>query len=157
MITENEKMHYLAVKKLSALFSKIISKHDGVFHCLNGLHLFRTENEVKEHKNVCKNHDHCYTEMPKEESILKHKHGEVYGNPFIIYAHKESLLQKIYTYNNNPEKSSTTKKNKYTASGYSLFTPCSFDVTKNKPNHYRGKDCMKNFCKYSKACNNNKL
>lgn len=71
MITDNEKMHYLAVKKLSALFSKIISKHDGVFHCLNCLHLFRTENEVKEHKNVCKNHDHCYTEMPKKYINIK--------------------------------------------------------------------------------------
>ena len=110
MITDNEKMHYLTVKKLFALFSKIISKHDGDFYYLNYLHLFRIENDVKEHKNVCKNHDHCYTEMPNEESILKHKHGEAYGNPFIIYADKESLLQKIYTYNNNPEKSSTTKK-----------------------------------------------
>lgn len=65
MITDNEKMHYLAVKKLSALFSKIISKHDGDFHCLNCLHLFRTENEVKEHKNVCKNHGYWCIEMPK--------------------------------------------------------------------------------------------
>ena len=23
---------------------------------------------------------------------------------------------------------------------------CSFDSNKNKPNYYRGKDCMKNFC-----------
>ena len=47
---------------------------------------------------------------------------------------------------NNPEKPSTTKLNKHTPSGYSLFTRCSFDTTKNKPDHYRGKNCMKNFC-----------
>ena len=40
---------------------------------------------------------------------------------------------------NNPEKSSTTKINKHTQSGYSLFTHCSLD-------YYRGKNCMKNFC-----------
>ena len=34
-----------------------------------------------------------------------------------------------------------------TPSGYSIFTHCSFDQTKNKLNHYRGKDCMKKFCK----------
>ena len=62
----------------------------------------------------------------------------------------ESLHDKIGTCHNNPEKSLTTKINKHTASGYSLFTHCSFDVTKNKLNFYRDKDCMKNFCKVLK-------
>ena len=31
-------------------------------------------------------------------------------------------------------------------SGYSLFTHCSFDKTKNKLDYYRGEDCMKKFC-----------
>ena len=66
--------------------------------------------------------------------------------PFIIYADLESLLAKMNTCHNNPEKSSTTKINKHTPSGYSLFTPCSFDTTKNKLDYYRGKNCMKNFC-----------
>ena len=35
MITDNEKWHDLAVKKLSALICKIKSKHDGDFYCLN--------------------------------------------------------------------------------------------------------------------------
>ena len=47
---------------------------------------------------------------------------------------------------NNPEKSSTTKINKHTPSGYSLFTHCPFDTTKNKLDYYRGKNCTKNFC-----------
>ena len=47
---------------------------------------------------------------------------------------------------NNPEKSSTTKINKHKPSGYSLFTHCSFDTTKNKLDYYRGKNYMKNFC-----------
>ena len=48
------------------------------------------------------------------------------------------------TCHSNPEKSSTTKINKHTTSGYSLFTHCSFDTTKNKFDYYRGKNCMKN-------------
>ena len=51
------------------------------------------------------------------------------------------------TYQNNPNNSSTTKINKHTPSGYSLFTHCSFDESKNKLNYYRGDDCMKKFCK----------
>ena len=65
--------------------------------------------------------------------------------PFIIYADIKPLLDKIDTCHNNPEKSSTTKINKHTASGYSLFTHYSFDATKIKHDYYRGKDCMKNF------------
>ena len=48
---------------------------------------------------------------------------------------------------NNPNKSSTTKINKHTPSGYSIFTSCSFDESKNKINYSIGDDCMKNFCK----------
>ena len=60
----------------------------------------------------------------------------------------EFLLEKIDTCNSNIETSSTTKvNNKQAASGYSLFTHCSFDTTKNEHNYYRGKDCMKSFCK----------
>ena len=47
---------------------------------------------------------------------------------------------------NNLDESSTTKVNKHTPSGYSLFTHCSFDKTKNKLDYYRGKDCMTKFC-----------
>ena len=50
--------------------------------------------------------------------------------PFINYANLESLLEEINTCHNNPEKSLTTKINKHTPSGYSLFTHCSFDTTK---------------------------
>ena len=35
MITDGKKWHCLAVKRLSALFKGITSKHDGDFYCLN--------------------------------------------------------------------------------------------------------------------------
>ena len=83
--------------------------------------------------------------MPKEyNKILKYNHGEKSMKaPFIIYADLESLLEKIDTCYDNPEKSSTTKINKHRLSGYSLFTNCSFYITKNKLDYYRGEDCMK--------------
>ena len=86
--------------------------------------------------------------MPeKDNKILKYSQGEKSMKvPFIIYADLESLLEKINTCHNNPEKASITKINKHTPSGYSLFTHCSFDTTTNKLDYYRGKNCMKNFC-----------
>ena len=50
------------------------------------------------------------------------------------------LLEKMNTCQNSPKKSSATKINKHTPSGYSLFTHCSFDTIKNKFDYYRGKN-----------------
>ena len=77
MITDGKKWHYLVVKKLSVLFKEITSKYNGDFYCLNCFHSCRTENKLKNIKNVCKDHDYCYVEMPKPDNkILKYNHGE---------------------------------------------------------------------------------
>ena len=80
--------------------------------------------------------------MPeKSNKILKCNQGEKSMKvSFIIYADLECLLEKMNTCHNNHEKLSTTKINKHTQSGYSLFTHCSFDTTKNKLDQYRGKN-----------------
>ena len=85
--------------------------------------------------------------MPKKDNkILKFNHGEKSMRvTFTTYADLESLLEKMHTCHNNPEKSSKTKINKHTRSGYSLLTHCSFDTTKNKLDYYRGENCVKNF------------
>ena len=84
--------------------------------------------------------------MPNEDNkILKYNYGEKsLKDPFIIHAGLECLLEKIYSCQNNSEKSYTEKKTEHTSSGCSLFTNCSFDSTKNKLNCYKGKDCMEN-------------
>ena len=47
MISNGDKqVHYLAVKKLSALLKGITSIHHGGFYCLNCLHSFATENKT---------------------------------------------------------------------------------------------------------------
>ena len=121
-------MPYLAVKKLSALLRGITSNHVRDFYCLNCLHSYITENKLKKPYNVCKNHDYCYLEMPREDNkVLKYNYGKNSMKvPYIIYAEKMSTCQ------NNAKKSSTTKINKHTSFGYSLVTNCSFDTTKNE-------------------------
>ena len=87
--------------------------------------------------------------MPNEDNkIIKfNQRNKSIRSPFIIYADLECLLEKITTCYNNPDESSTSEINKHIPSGYSLFTHCSFDKTKNKIDYYRGDDCMKKFCK----------
>ena len=84
----------------------------------------------------------------EDNKIIEYNQGEKsIKSPLIIYADLECLLEKISTCYNNLGESSTTEINKHTSSGYSLFTHCSFDKTKNKLDCYRGEDCMKKFCK----------
>ena len=88
--------------------------------------------------------------MPNEDNkILKcNNHGgKSLKAPAIIYADVECLLEKMHSCQNNLKRSYTEKKTKHTPSGYSLFTNCSFDATKNKLDCYRGKDCMERFFK----------
>ena len=95
----------------------------------------------------------------KTKKVLKYDHGGKYmKHLFLIFAELECFLEKISfsleflfekisPYHNNFEKLSTTKINKHTPSGCSMFTHCSFDATKNNLDCYRGKDCVERFCK----------
>ena len=102
----------------------ITSKHDGDFYCLNCFHTYSTKDKSKKHKDVCEKHDYYYyLKMPKEvNKILKDKSGEKSMKRQFIYPDLQSLLEKMSTCHNNPQKSWTTKINKHTPSGYSLFT-----------------------------------
>ena len=141
IITDGEKWHYLAVESFSALFRGIAGNNNGDFYYLICFQSYTTENKLKKHEKVCENHDYCYAEIPeKDNKILRYNHGEKSMKVlFIIYADLESVYEKVNTCHNSPEKSSATKLNKHTPSGYS------FDTTKNKLDYYKGKNCMKNF------------
>ena len=54
MISNEEKWHYLAVKKLFALLRWITSKHHGDFYCLTCIHSFATEKNLEPHKKYVK-------------------------------------------------------------------------------------------------------
>ena len=92
MITDGKKWHYLFVKELSVLLRGITLKHVADFYCLNCFHSYTTENKLKQHENVDKNHVYCYVEMPKKDNkIIKYNPGEKSMKArFIIYADLES-------------------------------------------------------------------
>ena len=149
MISNGEKWYYLTVKNLPGLLKGITSTHKEDFYCLNCFHCYRTKNKLEAHKKICENNKYCHVEMPtKDNNTIKYNQGEKSIKlPFVVYADLECSLEKMSTCQNNSSESSTTEINKHTPSGYSLFTHCSFDKAKNKLDYYRGKDCMKKFCK----------
>ena len=141
MITDGKKWHYLAIISIPMLFRGVKSKYNGDFYCLNCFSSFRTKNKLKNHENVCKDHDYCCIEMLNEENnILKYNLEEKSMKiSFIIHGDFESTLEEISTCSNDSKKSPSTKISKHTPSGFSLFTYCLFDKTKNKLDYYRGK------------------
>ena len=149
MISNGENWHYLVVKKLAGLLKGITSNHKKDFYCLNCFCAYSTKSKLEARKKICENHDYCHVEMPtKDNNTIKYNQGEKSIKlPFVVYADLEFLLEKIITCQNNSNESSITEVNKHTPLVYSLFTHCSFDKSINKLNLYRGKDCMKKFCK----------
>ena len=57
MIGDGKKYHYLAVTNLSALLQKISSNHKEDFYCLNCFNSYTTKNKLKEHEEICNNHN----------------------------------------------------------------------------------------------------
>ena len=50
LITDGEKWHYLAAKKLSVLVKGTTSKHKGDIYCLNCFNSCSTKEKLKKHK-----------------------------------------------------------------------------------------------------------
>ena len=122
MITNGEQWHYIALKSeptddgfnrptksLSKLLRGVTSSHNGDFHCLNCLHLFRTSNAFKKHERLFDNNDYCEVEMLTQfNKPLKYNYGEkLLKTPFVIYADLECLLIKKQSCQNNPNESYT--------------------------------------------------
>ena len=149
MITDGTKWHYLAITNLTALLAKKSSDHVGGFYCLNCFNSYTLKNKLKEHEEICNNHDSCRIQMPRwVEKILKYNPGKKsLKAPFAIYLDLECLLKKEQSCQNNPEKSYTQKKAKHEPSGWAMLARCLFGEEENKLDYYRGKDCIEKLCK----------
>ena len=116
MIANDEQWHFIDVKVLSRLLTGIIADHHGDYCCKNCLYSFRTENKLKSTENVCKDHEYCHMIMPEEgKTILIHYQNRksLKALFFFIYAITDMLLEKLYAYDNNPERSFARKIKKY--------------------------------------------
>ena len=155
MIADGKKWHYLAVIDLPPLFKEKLSNHHEYFYCLNCFNSYTTKHKLKEHEEICNNHDSCHIKMPKwVEKILKYNPGEKsLTSPFAICLHLDCLLKKEqFSENNNLEKSYTVKKAKHELSGWAMFMKCSFDKKENKLDYCRRKYCFEKLYKKLKKC-----
>ena len=107
MIGGGIKYHYFAVTNLSVLFQGNLSNHRGDFYCLNYFNSYTTKNKLKEHEEMCNNHNTCNIEMPDwVNKFIKHNPGEKsLKAPLSLFLDLECILKKLQSIQNNPEKS----------------------------------------------------
>ena len=89
-----------------------ITNHKEDFYCLNCFNSYTSKNKLKEHEEICNNHDSCHIEILSwAEKTLKYNPGEKsLKAPFTIYIDLECILKKVQSSQNNPEKSYIEKK-----------------------------------------------
>ena len=66
MISNGKKQYYLAVTNLPALLQRIWSNHQEDLDCLNWINLYTSKNKLKDHEEICNNHDSYQIEMSKQ-------------------------------------------------------------------------------------------
>ena len=94
MIGDSKKYHYIAITNLSALLQKISSNHKEDFYCLNCFNSYTTKNKLKEHEEICNNHNSCNIEMLGWVNKTKHNPGEKsLKAPFVFFLDLECLLK----------------------------------------------------------------
>ena len=151
MIIENEgKKHYVAIKSLGRLLSKMNSKHNPAQHfCSNCLQGFSDIASRDDHYTYCRSNESVKIEMPTRNPIVEYSNGQhQFKVPFIMYADFESILKPIQGASNNPNQSSTRGVNVHTPSGWCLHSKFAYGNVHKPTTQYRGPDCVEKFCEH---------
>ena len=145
LITENNRKHYVAIKSLSRLLQSQNTKHkerkNFFANCLQG---FWEECSRDKLIGYCKDNESVRIEMPHKRPIVEYSDGQFqFKVLFIMYTDFESILEPTQGLGNNPRISTTR--------GINVHIPsCEFVYggVKNPLKLYRGKDCIRKFCKH---------
>ena len=122
ILEDGEKKHYVAIKSLERLLSKMNSKHNPTQHfCNNCLQGFSDITSRDNHYEYCRSNESVRIEMPTRNPIVSYSNGQhQFKVPFVMYADFESILKPIQGVSNNPAQSSTRGVNIHKPSGWCL-------------------------------------
>ena len=152
LISEDDRLHYTAVKSLSRLHRRSNTKHKcKQYFCTNCLQGFVQELSRDQHQVYCEDNEAVRVEMPKKRSTVEFYDGHYqFRVPFTMYADFESILQPTGPKQKSPEESYTTSVNQHIPSGYCIYSKFAYGEVKDPLTIYRGKDCVEKFCDYVK-------
>ena len=89
MIEDGEKRHYIAIKNMSRLLSKLNGKTQHAYHyCINCLNRFRTASARDKHYEFCSNNGHAKVNVPTDGQYQ-------FKVPFTLYADFERILKPV--------------------------------------------------------------
>ena len=150
IIEDGDKQHYVAIKSLERLLSKLNSKHNPSQHfCTNCLQGFSELRSRDEHYAYCRSNQAVRIGMPTKRPIIEYSNGQHQLKvPFVMYADFESILEPIQGASNNPNHSSTRGVNLHTPSGWCLHSKFAYGDLNNPTIQYRGSDCVERFCEH---------
>ena len=97
LISEDDKLHYTAIKLLSRLLASKNSKHvHKQYFCNNCLQGFTQELRRDQHYSYCIDNEMVRVEMPRKGSTVEFYDGQnQFKVPFMMYADFEVLLELI--------------------------------------------------------------
>ena len=97
LISEDDKLHYTAVKSLSRLLTSRNTKHKcKQYFCNNCLQGFTQERVRDQHQVYYKDNETVRVEMPREGSTVEFYNGQnQFKVPFIMYKVFEEILKPI--------------------------------------------------------------
>ena len=162
LISEDDKLHYTAVKGLSRLLSSSNSKHHGKqYFCNNCLQGFTQELSRDEHKVYCLDNETVRVEMPQKGSIIEFYNGQnQFKVPFIMYVDFEVTLQPFQSPSPDPNQPCatgmvlmgpyTSEVNQHIPSGWCVYSKFAYGEVKDPLKLYKEKDCVEKFCDYIK-------
>ena len=150
IIEDGDKRHYVAIKSLGRLLSKMNSKHNPSQHfCTNCSQGFSDVGSRDEHYAYCRSNQAVRIEMPNKRPIVEYSNGQhQFKVPFVLYADFESILESIDGPSNNPNYSSTRGVNVHTPSGWCVHSKFAYGDLDNPTTQYRGSDCVERFCEH---------
>ena len=150
ILEDEEKKHYIAIKSLERLLSKMNSKSNPSQHfCSNCLQGSKLEESRDNHYEYCSSNESVRIEMPTRNPIVKYSKGQhQFRVPFIMYADFQSILEPIDGPSNNPNQSSSRGVNSHKPSGWCLHSKFGYGNVKKPTTQYRGPDCVEKFCEH---------
>ena len=97
ILQDGVKKHYVAIKSLERLLSKMNSKHNPAQHfCNNCLQWFSDIASRDNHYEYCRSNESVRIEIPTRNPIVSYFNGQhQFKVPFVMYADFESILKPI--------------------------------------------------------------
>ena len=147
-IEDNENTHYCLIKDLDSF--RCNKNNNKSFTCRNCMQGFQRKVTLERHQEICLDHKHCNTIMPKKDkNSLKFKNHHFREKlPFSIYCDFEANNIPIETTQPNPNESYTNKIFKQEVNSYGIYVKSDYpDIFKSQYFSYIGNDAKEKFVK----------